>query len=70
MTGIERLESATNGTGRSSRELHSGERVDVARKERSESVQWIERFVARRPGLCLGAAFSFGVALGWWVKRL
>ena len=32
--------------------------------------QWIERFVGRRPAICLGAAFSFGIALGWWVKRL
>lgn len=64
-----RLESSKNGAGRSSWGLPNGERVDMARKGLSQSVQWIERFVAQRPGVCLGAALSFGIALGWWVKR-
>ena len=43
--------------------------VGMARKEPSRSVRSIERFVAQRPGFCLGAALSVGIALGWWVKR-
>ena len=69
MIRIARLGSATNGPGRSSIELKRGEWADVARKQLSKSVQSIERLVAQRPGFCMGAALSVGIALGWWVKR-
>src|SRR5512141_1524074 len=69
MIRITRPESSKDDPGRSSPGLHSGQRVDMARKGRSPSVRSIERFVARRPGFCLGAALSAGIALGWWVKR-
>ena len=69
MIRIARLESATDGPGRSSIGLNSGEWADVARKGLSQSARSIERFVAQRPGFCLGAALSAGITLGWWVKR-
>ena len=69
MIRIARHESSKNGPGRSSIGLNSGEWADVARKGLSQSAQSIERFVAQRPGFCLGAALSVGIALGWWVKR-
>ena len=69
MNGMTPLESAITGAGRSSRTCHSGEGTDLAQIERSRRVQSIKQFVARHPGLCLGAALSFGVILGWWMKR-
>ena len=70
MIRIARHESSKNGHRPSSLGLNSGEWGNAARKGLSQSVQSIERFVARRPGFCLGTALSFGIALGWWVKRL
>jgi hypothetical protein len=64
-----RLESTTNGLGRSSVELNSGQLDDVARQELSQSARSIERFIAERPCFCLGAALFTGLTLGWWVKR-
>jgi hypothetical protein len=61
--------SSKNGAGRPSLALNSGERVEMGRTGLPQSVQSIERFVAQRPGFCLGAALSVGIALGWWVKR-
>ena len=69
MIRIARLESATNGPGRSKIGLNKGEWADVARKQFAQSVQSIERLVAQLPGFCMGAALSVGIALGWWVKR-
>lgn len=69
MIQIARYESSNGGTGRSALGLDSGERVAMARKEPSRIVRAIERFVAQRPGFCLGTALSVGIALGWWVKR-
>jgi len=69
MIRMARLDSPKNGPSRSSLGLSSGEWVDMVRKGLSQSVQSIERFVAQRPGFCLGAAISVGMALGWWVKR-
>jgi hypothetical protein len=62
-------ESAKNGSGRSSIGSNSAEYVDKAQKGPSQNVRFIERFVAKRPGFCLGVALSVGIALGWWVKR-
>jgi len=70
MIQIARHESSSDGTGRSSLGPGNDECVDMARKRPSRIVRAIERFVAHRPGLCLGAALSVGIALGWWVKRL
>lgn len=42
---------------------------ELARKGSAAMVRALERFVADQPGLCLGAAVSAGVFLGWWVKR-
>jgi hypothetical protein len=69
MIQIARPERSNGGSARSSLRLDYGEAVDTARKKASQMVQEIERFVARRPGFCLGAALSFGIALGWWMKR-
>lgn len=69
MIDIARHELSKDGPGRSSLGLDRGGAVDMARKGRSRIVQFIERFVARRPGVCLGAALSVGIVLGWWVKR-
>ena len=62
-------ESSNNGTGQSLPGLDHGEFVDVAQERPSRVVRAIERFVAQRPGFCLGAALAVGIALGWWVKR-
>jgi ElaB/YqjD/DUF883 family membrane-anchored ribosome-binding protein len=32
-------------------------------------VRAFERLVAGQPGICLGAAVTAGIFLGWWVKR-
>ena len=40
-----------------------------ARKGPAAMIQAFERFVADQPGLCLGAAVTAGIFLGWWVKR-
>jgi hypothetical protein len=69
MIDIARHELSNDGPGRSSLGFGGGGAVAVARKGLSVSVQSIERFVARRPGVCLGAALSVGIVLGWWVKR-
>jgi hypothetical protein len=62
-------ESSKGVPSRSSFGLISGGWGDAARSGLSRSVQSIERFVAQRPGVCLGAALSVGIALGWWLKR-
>jgi hypothetical protein len=69
MIRIAHHESSKNGSGRSSIGPNRAECVDKAQEEPSRSVQFIERLVAKRPGFCLGAALSIGIALGWWVKR-
>jgi hypothetical protein len=69
MIRLARPELSKDAPGRSSLGLDSAEWANAARKGLSQSVQSIERFVARRPGFCLGAALSVGIALGWWVKR-
>jgi ElaB/YqjD/DUF883 family membrane-anchored ribosome-binding protein len=69
MIQIARPESLNDGAGRSSLGLENGESADMARKGASQIVRAIERFVAQRPGFCIGAALSVGIALGWWVKR-
>lgn len=62
-------ERSNQGPGRSSLGLEYGAAIGMACQGASQTVRAIERFVARRPGLCLGAALAFGIALGWWVKR-
>jgi ElaB/YqjD/DUF883 family membrane-anchored ribosome-binding protein len=69
MIRIARHESSKNGCGRSSIGSNRAECVDNAQEKPSQSVQFIERFVAQRPGFCLGVALSVGIALGWCVKR-
>ena len=69
MIRIARHESSKNGSGRSTLGPNSAECVDKPQKQPSQSVQFIKRFVAQRPGISLGAALSVGIALGWWVKR-
>ena len=69
MIRIASHEPSKSEPSQSSLELNSGEWVDMARNGLSQSVQSIEQFVARRPGFCLGAVLSAGIALGWWVKR-
>ena len=70
MIRIQRYESANGGTGRSALGPDRGARSAPARKAPSRIVRAVERFIARRPGVCLGAALSVGIVLGWWVKRL
>lgn len=65
MIQIARPEPSNDGTDQSSLRLDRAERVDMPRKRSSR----IERFVAQRPGFCLGAALSVGIALGLLVKR-
>ena len=69
MIQIPRPELSNNGPGRIRFGLENGEIVGMARTGASQLVRTIERFVARRPAICLGAALSVGIALGWWVKR-
>ena len=69
MIQITQPESSNNGAGQSSPGLDQGEFAAIARKRPSRIVRAIDRFVAQRPGFCLGAALSVGIALGWWVKR-
>ena len=69
MIQITRPESANDGIGRSLPELDHGESAGRPWKGPAHMVEMIERFVADRPGLCLGTALSLGIALGWWVKR-
>jgi ElaB/YqjD/DUF883 family membrane-anchored ribosome-binding protein len=64
-----RPELSNDGSGRSTLGLKPGETVGRARQGAVQVVRAIEQFVARRPGLCLGAALSLGIALGWWMKR-
>jgi ElaB/YqjD/DUF883 family membrane-anchored ribosome-binding protein len=42
---------------------------ELARTGPAAMVRAVERFVADQPGLCLGAAATAGILLGWWVKR-
>jgi hypothetical protein len=69
MIRIAHHESSKNGSGRSSIGATGAECIDKGREGPSQSVRFIERFVADRPGFCLGVALSVGIALGWWVKR-
>jgi ElaB/YqjD/DUF883 family membrane-anchored ribosome-binding protein len=69
MIQIPRPELSSNGPSRSWSGLENGEAVDMARQGATQIVRKIEQFVARRPAICLAAALSFGIALGWWVKR-
>ena len=69
MIHIKRPEASNNGIRSSSPGIGNVELVGMAQKGPSRMVRAIERFVARRPGFCLAAAISIGVALGWWVKR-
>ena len=69
MIQIPRPELLNNGPGRIRFGLENGDSVGMARKGPAQIVREIERFVARWPGFCLGAALSVGLALGWWVKR-
>lgn len=68
MIPIARPESSNNGTGGSSLASERGGDVDIG-QDSSPIVRAITRFVAQRPGFCLGAALSLGIAFGWWVKR-
>ena len=69
MIRIQRNESANGGADRSALGPDRGARSAPARKTPSRIIRAVERFVAQRPGLCLGAALSVGIVLGWWVKR-
>jgi hypothetical protein len=69
MIRIARHESSKNGSSRSPLGPNSAECVGNAQEEPSQRVQFMGRFVAKRPGVCLGVALSVGIALGWWVKR-
>ncbi len=69
MIQISRPESSNDGTGRSSLGLKHGECADMGRQGPAQIVRYLERFVAQRPGFCLGAALAVGIALGWRVKR-
>lgn len=69
MIQIARPELSNDGLGRGTLGLKQGEAVGMARKGAAQMVRAIERLVARRPGFCLGTAVSFGIAIGWWVKR-
>lgn len=62
-------ESANNDFRQSSLGIEGGTWVAKIRKALSLNLQSIERFVAQRPGVSLGAAISLGMGLGWWVKR-
>ena len=69
MIQIPRPEVSNNGPGRIRFGLENGEAVDMARQKASRIIREIEQFVARQPAICLGAALSVGIALGWLVKR-
>jgi hypothetical protein len=69
MIQVARSQAADNGADRSTLEPESAPSIDISRGEQPQLVQVLERFVARRPRLCLAAAMSLGIALGWWVKR-
>ena len=69
MIRIAHHESSKNGSGRSSIGPNRAECIDKAQEEPSQTVRFIERFVAKRLGFCLGVALSVGITLGWWVKR-
>ena len=69
MISIACPESSKDDLGQSSNGPDHGEGVNVARKRPSRIGRSIARFAAQRPGFCLGAALSAGIALGWWVKR-
>jgi hypothetical protein len=69
MIQVTHPDASKNGNGRSSLGFDRGERVGIARKHPSRIAAAIDRFVAKQPGFCLGAALSLGIALGWWVKR-
>lgn len=55
--------------GESPLKLNRGMWGDAGRKVLSKSARAIERLAVQKPGYCLGAALSVGIALGWWVKR-
>ncbi len=56
--------------GESSLKRNRGRWGDAGRKVLSKSARAIERLAGQKPGYCLAAALSLGIALGWWVKRL
>jgi hypothetical protein len=62
-------ESSNDGSDQCSLGLESDARVGMVPEKPSPIVRALERFVVHRPRLCLGAAFSLGIALGWWEKR-
>jgi hypothetical protein len=43
--------------------------VENATQLREAAERRVLQFIAAHPGLCLGAALSVGMAIGWWVKR-
>ena len=42
---------------------------ELVRKAPVAMVRAFERLVAGQPEICLGAAVTAGIFLGWWVKR-
>lgn len=66
---LSRPESSNDGMDRSLLRVEKGERGDVVRNRSSPTRRAMTRFVARWPGVCLGAALCGGMVLGWWVKR-
>ena len=69
MIQIARPKSSNGDTGGSAAGLERSAHVDLAHRGPFPLVRRLERLVAQRPGLWLGAAVSLGIALGWWVKR-
>ena len=68
MIEMSRPEPSNDGMDRSLLSVEKGERGDVVRNRSSPMGRAMKRFVARWPGVCLGAALCGGMVLGWWVK--
>lgn len=62
-------ESANDDPGRPSLRLEREACLGRARPGAAQMLRAFEHLVAQQPGICLGAALSLGIALGWWVKR-
>lgn len=49
--------------------MEQSEMADQALKQLNQARHAAERFIAERPIICLAAALTLGVLIGWYVKR-
>jgi len=62
------IEMLTNGQNKSGGTA-TADKPQFDMQSVKEGMEGVTDFVAEHPAACVGAAFGFGILLGWMVKR-